>query len=76
MSKRRGGHAGGHGWFVTFADLMALLVSFFVMLVAFSNQDSVKMQIVAGSMREAFGTQKENRYQGSSKSTACRRVRA
>jgi chemotaxis protein MotB len=64
MAKRGQAHGGGHGWFVTFADLMALLVSFFVMLVAFSNQDSVKMQIVAGSMREAFGTQKENRYQG------------
>jgi chemotaxis protein MotB len=64
MSKKRGGHAGGHGWFVTFADLMALLVSFFVMLVAFSTQDSAKLQIVAGSMREAFGTQKENRFQG------------
>jgi chemotaxis protein MotB len=49
---------------VTFADLMALLVSFFVMLVAFSSQDAGKMAVVAGSMREAFGTQKENRYLG------------
>ena len=49
--KKRGGAHGGHGWFVTFADLMALLVSFFVMLVAFSNQDQQKLQIVAGSMR-------------------------
>jgi chemotaxis protein MotB len=55
--KKRGGAHGGHGWFVTFADLMALLVSFFVMLVAFSNQDQQKLQIVAGSMRDAFGVQ-------------------
>src|ERR1041385_4294073 len=55
MAKKRGGHGGGHGWFVTFADLMALMMSFFVMLVAFSTQDKAKMQIVAGSMREAFG---------------------
>ena len=48
--KKRGGH-GGHGWFVTFADLMALLLSFFVMLVAFSNQDSNKLKIVAGSKK-------------------------
>ena len=53
--KNRAAHAGGHGWFVTFADLMGLLVAFFVMLVAFSNQDQRKLQIVAGSMREAFG---------------------
>jgi chemotaxis protein MotB len=57
MAKKRGGHAGGHGWFVTFADLMALMMSFFVMLVAFSTQDAQKLQIVAGSMREAFGVQ-------------------
>jgi chemotaxis protein MotB len=62
--KKHGGHAGGHGWFVTFADLMALLMSFFVMLVAFSNQDSQKLKIVAGSMREAFGVQTEARYSG------------
>jgi chemotaxis protein MotB len=64
MGKRRGGHAGGHGWFVTFADLMALLVSYFVMLVAFSNQDSQKLQVVAGSMRDAFGVQDKTRYSG------------
>lgn len=63
-AKRGKAHGGGHGWFVTFADLMALLVSFFVMLVAFSNQDAAKLQILAGSMREAFGTQREVRYSG------------
>lgn len=61
--KREEAH-GGHGWFVTFADLMALLLSFFVMLVAFSTQDSAKLKIVAGSMREAFGVQTESRYSG------------
>ena len=61
--KREEAH-GGHGWFVTFADLMALLLAFFVMLVAFSNQDQNKLKIVAGSMREAFGVQTEARYSG------------
>jgi chemotaxis protein MotB len=62
--KKRGGHAGGHGWFVTFADLMALMMSFFVMLVAFSTQDQQKLQIVAGSMRDAFGVQSQVRLSG------------
>jgi chemotaxis protein MotB len=62
--KKHGAHAGGHGWFVTFADLMALLVAFFVMLVAFSTQDSAKLQVVAGSMRDAFGVQNSIRYSG------------
>jgi chemotaxis protein MotB len=61
--KKGGGHGGGHGWFVTFADLMALMMSFFVMVAAFSTQDKVKLQIVAGSMREAFGVQ-QVRYNG------------
>ena len=61
--KREEAH-GGHGWFVTFADLMALLLSFFVMLVAFSTQDSAKLKIVAGSMRDAFGVQNDVRYSG------------
>jgi chemotaxis protein MotB len=62
--KKGDGHAGGHGWFVTFADLMALLMSFFVMLVAFSTQDQQKLKIVAGSMRDAFGVQNQSRFSG------------
>ena len=34
------------------------------MLVAFSNQDAKQMKAVAGSMREAFGVQKNVRYSG------------
>jgi chemotaxis protein MotB len=65
MAKKKAqAHGGGHGWFVTFADLMGLLVAFFVMLVAFSTQDQVKLNIVAGSMREAFGVQDRVRYSG------------
>jgi hypothetical protein len=62
--KTRRAHGGGHGWFVTFADLMGLMMSFFVMLVAFSTMDNNKLKIVAGSMRDAFGVQTEVRYSG------------
>jgi chemotaxis protein MotB len=58
MARKNAAH-GGHGWFVTFADLMGLLVSFFVMLVALSTQDHEKMHIVAGSMRDAFGVKRD-----------------
>ncbi|MGP9810765.1 OmpA/MotB family protein [Rhodopseudomonas sp. NSM] len=54
----------GHGWYVSFADLMGLLVSFFVVLVSFSTQDVKKLQIVTGSMRDAFGVQYQARYSG------------
>jgi chemotaxis protein MotB len=50
---------GAPEWIVTFADLMSLLVCFFVLIISFSIQDKEKMQIVAGSMRDAFGVRQE-----------------
>jgi chemotaxis protein MotB len=44
---------------VTFADLMSLLVCFFVLMISFSVPDTQKLKIVAGSMRDAFGFQRE-----------------
>jgi chemotaxis protein MotB len=43
---------------------MGLMMSFFVMLVAFSTMDNNKLKIVAGSMRDAFGVQTNVRYSG------------
>jgi chemotaxis protein MotB len=49
---------------VTFADLMTILVVFFVLIISFSIQDKEKLQVVAGSMREAFGIKYEERKAG------------
>jgi chemotaxis protein MotB len=60
MSKKKGhGGGGGHGgaWVITFADLMALLMAFFVMLLASANQDKQKLADAAGSLKDAFGVQ-------------------
>jgi len=51
-------------WIVTFADLMSLLVVFFVLIISFSIQDDEKMQVVAGSMRDAFGVKAVSRRAG------------
>lgn len=51
-------------WLITYADLMTILVCFFVLIVSFSIQDQVKMEVVAGSMRNAFGVAEERRYAG------------
>jgi chemotaxis protein MotB len=64
MARKKKAAHGGHGWFVTFADLMGLLMSFFVMLTAYSTMDQKKLQMVAGSMAQAFGTLKESRFSG------------
>jgi chemotaxis protein MotB len=51
--------AGAPMWMVTFADLMSLLVCFFVLIISFSVPDTEKVKIVAGSMRNAFGFTRE-----------------
>jgi chemotaxis protein MotB len=56
MARRKKPDAGGvPEWLVTFADLMSLLVCFFVLIISFSIQDQEKLQVVAGSMKDAFG---------------------
>jgi chemotaxis protein MotB len=44
-------------WVMTFADLMSLLMCFFVLLLSFSEMDALKFKRLAGSMNEAFGVQ-------------------
>jgi chemotaxis protein MotB len=44
-------------WIVTFADLMVLLMCFFVLMLSFSEMDAEKFKLLSGSMREAFGVQ-------------------
>lgn len=48
---------GAPAWMATFADLMALLLCFFVLLLSFSEMDVQKYKQVAGSMAKAFGVQ-------------------
>ena len=52
--------AGGvPAWVMTFADLMTLLMCFFVLLLSFSEMDVAKFKQLSGSMKEAFGVQSE-----------------
>lgn len=53
--KKRAAGSNVPDWMVTFADLMSVLVCFFVLIVSFSIQDEQKLQVVAGSLRDAFG---------------------
>ncbi len=50
--------AGAPAWLATFADLMSLLMCFFVLLLSFSEMDIQKYKQVAGSMKHAFGLQR------------------
>ena len=44
-------------WVMTFADLMTLLMCFFVLLLSFSEMDVARFKLLSGSMRDAFGVQ-------------------
>ena len=61
---------GGAGWLATFADLMSLLMCFFVLLLSFSEMDLAKYKQVAGSMKDAFGVQNEVRAKDIPKGTS------
>jgi len=60
---------GAPAWMVTFGDLMALLTTFFILLLSFSQIDAQQYKNIAGSMERAFGVQwikklAESRSQG------------
>lgn len=50
---------GAPNWMTTFADLMSLLMCFFVLLLSYSVMDVEKFKQIAGSMKMAFGVQSQ-----------------
>lgn len=60
----------GGGWLATFADLMSLLMCFFVLLLSFSELDVLKFKQIAGSMKYAFGVQSRIKVQDIPKGTS------
>jgi chemotaxis protein MotB len=56
------------GWIVTFADLMSLLLTFFILLLSFSKMDLKKYEVMAIAMAQSFGLEAltgENKTGGS-----------
>ncbi|MBL4622859.1 MAG: flagellar motor protein MotB [Immundisolibacteraceae bacterium] len=62
--------AGIPAWVMTFADLMTLLMCFFVLLLSFSEMDQSKYKKIAGSMQFAFGVQREIKTKDPPKGTS------
>lgn len=62
--------AGLPGWMATFADMMALLMCFFVLLLAYSEMDAQKFKRIAGAMKQAFGVQNEIQVEDIPKGTS------
>ncbi len=51
--------AGAPLWLATFADLMSLLMCFFVLLLSFATMDASKFKKMAESLENAFGVQRD-----------------
>ncbi|MCU7892703.1 MAG: flagellar motor protein MotB [Candidatus Thiodiazotropha sp. (ex Ustalcina ferruginea)] len=52
-------NAGLPPWLATFADLMSLLMCFFVLLLSFAEINAVRFKKMPDSMKDAFGVQRE-----------------
>lgn len=55
MSKKNKKPATAPSWMTTFADMMSLLMCFFVLLLANAQTDIIKFKLVAGSMLKPSG---------------------
>ncbi|QJB57751.1 OmpA family protein [Pseudodesulfovibrio sp. zrk46] len=53
--------AGIPAWMATFADMVTLLLCFFVLLLSFTNQDVTNFKMMMGSIQEAMGVQMEDK---------------
>lgn len=62
--------AGAPMWMATFADLMSLLMCFFVLILSFSEMNVLKYKQIADSMRDAFGVQKKLKLEDVPKGTS------
>ena len=59
MAKKQCPSAGAPAWMATFADMMSLPMSFFVLLLSFSTMDVIRFRKMTESVKDAFGVQKD-----------------
>jgi chemotaxis protein MotB len=59
QAHREGAEEGPPAWMATFADLAILLLTFFILLLSFANLDAQKFREMLGSVKDAFGVQKQ-----------------
>jgi chemotaxis protein MotB len=50
---------GAPAWMATFADIATLLMAFFVLILSFAEFNQPKFKMVAGSLKNSFGVQRE-----------------
>ena len=63
-AKPKAKSGGAPSWMVTFADLMALLLTLFGLLLSFATMETQRFKDLAGHLRGAFGFQEESLLTG------------
>lgn len=61
--------SGAPAWMATMADLMSLLLCFFVLLLSFANMDVVKFRMMLGSVQDALGVTTQHPGENETRST-------
>lgn len=51
--------SGAPAWMATFADMATLLMAFFVLILSFAEFNQPKFKMIAGSLKNSFGVQKQ-----------------
>jgi chemotaxis protein MotB len=59
MDEEEDDKRGTPAWVMTFADLMSLLMCFFVLLLSFAEMDAIRFKEIATEMASAFGVQRD-----------------
>src|SRR6266568_4514633 len=49
-----GGHENAERWLLTYADLITLLMVFFVVLYSMSSADTTKFKLISAALQQAF----------------------
>jgi chemotaxis protein MotB len=60
MAKQPEAKKGAPAWMATFADMMSLLLTFFVLLLSMAEIDATRFRKVSGSLKMAFGVQRKS----------------
>ncbi len=63
MAKKKKAPAGAPAWMCTFADMMSLLLCFFVLILSFATLDEPSFRKVTGSIKDALGARKKSMMQ-------------
>ena len=62
MKRRKEEEGGGQEWLNTYADMITLVLTFFVLLYSISNVNITKLEQIAAAMQKKLGMEQASRF--------------